>query len=266
MEIKEIFDRDKINFFLLKDPYQHLYEIGNLHEKLFTRSKWFCALENNEIKAMAMVHTAHNSDDNFLFVLENKNTKEAGILLREIKEQLPNVFNAHLTSDTAILLKPEYKISEVIKYNKMKITGNILLDKALKYSEYTYRVNKNDFEVINDFLRSINPSAFFVPAMLETGKYFLIRKNSDLIAMAGVHFYSKETGIAAIGNVATAPEYRGKGYGSSVTASLLMDLWKDVSHIGLNVLSNNLPAIRIYEKLGFYYYSTHEEIKANKIL
>ncbi|MEI7542653.1 MAG: GNAT family N-acetyltransferase [bacterium] len=266
MEIREIFDREKIKAFLLEDPYQHLYEIGNLNEKLFTRSKWFCALENNEIKAVAMVHIAQASDDNFLFLLENKNTKEAAILLSEIKAKLPNAFNAHLISETAALLKPEYEISNLVKYNKMKIIGNIMVDKAIKYSEYTYRVNKNDFEVINDFLRSINPLAFFVPAMLETGKYFIIRKNSDLIAMAGVHFYSKEIGIAVIGNVATAPEYRGMGYGSSVTASLLMDLWKDVSYIGLNVLSDNIPAIKVYEKLGFYYYSTHEEIKANKII
>ena len=264
MEIKECSDREKIKQFLLEDPYQHLYELGNLHEKLFRRSKWFCAFEGSTIKATAMVHEAGIEKDNMMFLLENRDIDACQELLKGIKSHLPGSFYAHLSKEAAEILKPGYEISEPVIYNKMKISGDMLVNNCIKYPEFTYRVNKNDFEPMSLFLRSINPSAFFMPAMLETGKYFIVRKNSDLIAMAGVHFYSKETSTAAIGNVATAPEFRGKGYAGSVTASLVRDLWKDVKYIGLNVRADNVPAIKAYEKMGFVFYSSHEEIRAKK--
>ena len=264
MEIREINDREKIRQFLLEDPYQHLYELGNMHEKLFNRSKWFCALESGKISAAAMLHTEAGEKENIIFLLENKNTAAAAKLLAGIKNSLPDNFYAHISKDTALLLSPGYEISLPVIYNKMKISGDMLLDRSIKYQDFTFRVNANDFEAINEFIRSINPSAFFVPAMLMTGKYFIIRKDSAIIAMAGVHFYSQETGIATIGNVATAEAYRGKGYGGSVTASLVRDLWKEVKYIGLNVRADNTPAIKAYEKMGFVFYSSHEEISAKK--
>ena len=264
MEIKQETDRELIKNFLLEDPYQHLYELGNLQEKLFSRSKWFTAAGEGGIKAVAMVHTAKHEKDNIIFFLENRDMDAAAGLLRGIKEHLPESFYAHVTKGTAEALAPEYDISAPVTYNKMKITGDMLLGGSIKYPEYTYRVNSNDYDAISGFLRPINPEAFFMPAMLSTGKYFIIRKNSDILAMAGVHFYSKETGIAAIGNVATAPEYRGKGYAGSVTASLVRDLWKEARYIGLNVRADNIPAIKAYEKMGFVLYSSHEEIKASR--
>ncbi len=265
MEITAISDREKIKNFLLEEPYLHLYELGNLHEKIFSRSKWFCASENGAIKSAAMLHISENDNDNILFLLENKNTEAAVRLLQGIISNLPDCFYAHVSHDTAAMLNTVYETSSPVIYNKMKITGDILLARSIKYPEFTYRVNKNDFEAINEFLRGINPEAFFTSAMIETGKYFIIRKNSDLIAMAGVHFYSKELKIAAIGNVATAPEYRGKGYAGSVAATLCRDLWKDIKYIGLNVRADNIPAIKAYEKMGFVYYSSHEEIRAKRI-
>lgn len=266
VEIKKITSREKAGEFLFKDPYQHLYEIGNLHEKFFGRSEWFCAGENSEIKAMAMVHKAEDEKNNMVFLLENKNMEHAAGLLQGIKDILPAVFYAHVTKETAELLKPKYEISTPVIYNKMRINGDMFVGSSIKYPEYTYRVNANDFETVNEFLRAINPSAFFMHSMLKTGKYFIIRKNSDIIAMAGVHFYSKETGIAAIGNVATAPEFRGKGYAGSVTASLVQDLWKEVKYIGLNVRADNTAAIKVYEKMGFVFHSSHEEILAKRVL
>ena len=57
--------------------------------------------------------------------------------------------------------------------------------------------------------------------------------------------------VAALGNIATHPKYRGKGYGTAVTAKLCGSLLREVDHIGLNVKADNKSAIRCYEKLGF---------------
>ena len=82
--------------------------------------------------------------------------------------------------------------------------------------------------------------------------------------MAGVHLYSKEYSVAAIGNVATAESERGRGYSTSVTASLCADLWNDVKIIGLNVKADNAPAIKVYNKLGFIKHTSHMELTAVK--
>ncbi|HRU40247.1 MAG TPA: GNAT family N-acetyltransferase, partial [Candidatus Goldiibacteriota bacterium] len=98
--------------------------------------------------------------------------------------------------------------------------------------------------------------------MLETGKYFCIRKNNELAAMAGVHFFSGEYGSAAIGNVAVAEKHRGRGMAKSVTASLCLDLWQEAKYIGLNVRADNYAAIKAYTDIGFMEHSRHVEIRA----
>jgi ribosomal protein S18 acetylase RimI-like enzyme len=264
MEIAEIKDREKVKNFFLQEPYLHLYELGNLQEKLFSRSSWHCALDDGKIKALAMLHIAPDEKNNVFFMLENTNIDASLFLMQGMKKHLPKSFYAHVSKEAGQRLLPDYEISRPVIYNKMKISGDMLLKNSIKYPEYTYRVNKNDFETINEFIKGINPDAFFTKAMLETGKYFIVRKNSDIISMAGVHFYSAETMTAAIGNVATAPEFRGKGYAGSVTASLVRDLWKEAKYIGLNVRADNAAAIKAYERMGFMFYSSHEEIRAKK--
>jgi len=68
--------------------------------------------------------------------------------------------------------------------------------------------------------------------------------------MAGLHLYSKEYGVAAIGNIVTDEKYRGRGFAKSVTASLCRDLWGEIKYIGLNVKIDNTPAIKAYERIG----------------
>ena len=59
-------------------------------------------------------------------------------------------------------------------------------------------------------------------------------------------------GVAAIGNIYTRPDFRGRGYGKAVTARITQALQADdYGLIVLNVSKQNLVARSIYEKLGF---------------
>jgi ribosomal protein S18 acetylase RimI-like enzyme len=67
-----------------------------------------------------------------------------------------------------------------------------------------------------------------------------------------VHVYSIRYKVAALGNITTHPDYRGRGYGRMVTGRVCKSLLGDeIDHIGLNVKADNAGAIRCYEKLGF---------------
>ena len=78
-----------------------------------------------------------------------------------------------------------------------------------------------------------------------------------------MHVYSKKYKVAAIGNIATDPEMRGRGFASKVTAMVCRALLKHVEHIGLNVDSKNKAAISCYKRLGFRVTAPYEEYFAS---
>ena len=92
----------------------------------------------------------------------------------------------------------------------------------------------------------------FAHSQLATGCYFGLRSAGALIAVAGVHVVSEAEGAAAIGNVFTHADHRGRGLAqvtvSAVAAELLA---RRIPAIGLNVVKTNAPAAQAYTRLGF---------------
>lgn len=73
-----------------------------------------------------------------------------------------------------------------------------------------------------------------------------------LIAVAGTHLVSSTYGVAAVGNVFTHPDYRGRGYGAAATSAVVTELLAHgIRDIVLNVGEDNAPALHPYERLGF---------------
>lgn len=98
------------------------------------------------------------------------------------------------------------------------------------------------------------PDAFH-PAQLAHGVFFGIRGARGLLSVAGTHVLSPELGVAALGNIATAAEQRGRGMARSVMQALLAELRRlGIQTIVLNVRMDNHPAIQLYRGLGFMPY------------
>ncbi|MGH2627077.1 MAG: GNAT family N-acetyltransferase, partial [Anaerolineales bacterium] len=95
------------------------------------------------------------------------------------------------------------------------------------------------------------PDAFH-PRQLDQGTFYGIREAGVLAAVAGVHVRSLLAGVAAIGNVFTLPQARGRGLGGAVSSAVVADVLKvGVATIVLNVAMDNSPALRVYRRLGF---------------
>jgi len=92
----------------------------------------------------------------------------------------------------------------------------------------------------------------FAPFQLETGLFRGIRREGELVAVAGVQVASKNEGVAAIGNIFTRPDCRGQGLAQVVTSAVTLAVQKaGIRTIGLNVETTNAAAIQAYERIGF---------------
>lgn len=91
---------------------------------------------------------------------------------------------------------------------------------------------------------------FFMPSTVDDGAYFGIYEGDELVSAAGTHVLAREEGAAAIGNVYTRRDRRGRGLGRATTHAVAAAL-ADVETLVLNVREDNTPALRLYETLGF---------------
>lgn len=85
--------------------------------------------------------------------------------------------------------------------------------------------------------------------------YFHLRTVAEdrLIGFGALHSieWNNQAGILSIG--IGEPEYRGKGYGTDALRLLLNYAFNELNlyRVGLDVISDNIRAIRTYEKAGF---------------
>ena len=86
--------------------------------------------------------------------------------------------------------------------------------------------------------------------MLETGKYFGIREGKKLVAVAGVHVYSREYKVAALGNITTHIDFRGKGLAAAVTGQLCQELVDEGLMVCLNVKVGQSPGRCLLREAG----------------
>jgi ribosomal protein S18 acetylase RimI-like enzyme len=89
----------------------------------------------------------------------------------------------------------------------------------------------------------------FLERTIELGDYLGIRREGELVAMAGERF--RPDGWTEISAVCTAPNHRGEGLASQLMGALIVGIQRRSERAFLHVLSTNTGAIRLYETLGF---------------
>ena len=93
---------------------------------------------------------------------------------------------------------------------------------------------------------------FFEPAQVASGVYVGAYAGERLAAVAGTHVFAPREQVAVLGNIVTAPEYRGRGLGGAVTSRLVEELHRrGCRTVALQVFATNRPAIALYRRLGF---------------
>ena len=238
-------DRKEIESFLRENVYLNIYCIGDLDDFFWPHTTWYGCKEDEEIQAIALLYSGRALLTLVALSEENK-TK---YLLQNIVHLLPRIFHAHLCSGAQTALEYEYNIKPHGKFYKMALKDKSLPHK-IDCSEVVQLMNE-DLDEILEFYKQAYPGNWFDSRMLQTKRYYGIRKDNRIISVAGVHVYSEKYKVVALGNIVTHPDYRSNGFGKTVTAKLCQELSERIDHIGLNVKSDNGAAISMYEKLGF---------------
>ena len=97
-------------------------------------------------------------------------------------------------------------------------------------------------------VRQTDPGPF-LDRTIELGDYVGIRRESQLVAMAGERL--RFDGWTEISAVCTAPTHRGHGMASRLVGALIAGIQHRSERPFLHVLTPNTSAIRLYEELGF---------------
>lgn len=246
MKIECVRNKNEIEAYLQKNVALHIYSIGDLDDFFWQNTEWHALKEGDEIQAIALLYTGQS-----LPTLQAlcEQTDPMRKLLRSISDILPDRFHAHLSPGVGESLKGRYKIESSGKHYRMMLNSK-RLPGNIDFSQVTQLAN-DDLSQMLQLYEDAYPGNWFDPRMLQTRQYFGIKIDNKLISVAGIHVYSEKYKVAALGNIVTHPDYRGRGYAGSATARLCRSLSEHVDHIGLNVKADNATAIALYNKLGF---------------
>lgn len=253
----EIHDKHEIENFLREDPMIHLYEIGDLDDFFWPQTRWIAQVSGGNLISIMLLYEDFRMP--VLLALNHKPlplVRKGTSLLRKL---LPSHCNAHLSPAFKDLLKQVYHVESSGLHHKMGLSDF----SSIRNKEFSkvIRLDMGNCNELLELYRISYPGNWFHEKMLQTGQYYGIKINNQLVSVAGVHVYSEKYRVAALGNITTHPEFRNRGYAETVTACLCDQLAVRVDHIGLNVHSENLSAIRCYQKLGFEIKSQFEECR-----
>ena len=89
----------------------------------------------------------------------------------------------------------------------------------------------------------------FLPRTIELGTYLGIRRDGELVAMAGERL--RPPGWTEVSAVCTDPAWRGHGFASRLTRAVAAGIVARGDTPFLHAIATNVTAIRLYKELGF---------------
>ncbi len=251
-------DKSKIEAFLRGNVFLNIYGLGDLDDFFWPYTTWYALTDSEGIQAIALMYTG-GSLPCLHALAEGDKVIYTEELLHCLIPILPRRFHAHLSLGLESILAEHYALRPHGRHYKMALTDKSLLSNF--DTSGVEGLSMSHLSEIISLFKKAYPGNFFEPRMLETNQYCGIRRSGELVSAAGVHVYSRRYKVAALGNITTHPDYRGKGYGTTVTAGVCKSLLRDIDYIGLNVKADNISAIKCYERLGFEVIDSYGEFE-----
>lgn len=251
-------DRTAILARLADNRALNVYAVGDLDDAFFPYTSWFALEENGQLRQIVLMYAGASPP--VIHAIAADREGDMRTLLKSMMALLPRRFYMHITPTLLDVFAGEYTVTSHGLHRKMVLVDREKLDRVdVSHAEPLRMTHRRE---VAAFFELAYPGNWFDPRMLETERYVGARVDDRLVAVAGVHVFSHHYRVAALGNIAVLPAYRGRGIGSVVTAAACLNLLPDCNTIGLNVHNDNSAAIRVYEGLGFETVGMYEEALA----
>ena len=227
-------DKNEIRLLLRRDPAWSVYALGDLAPSMFPKTLWF---------APGLTLVVRDYGTAILFAMGPDSVCEA-------LECVAGPVHLQVQRDALDEVARHAAVSSPRLMWRMTWRG----DRLAAPSTMTSRLDASDVPALQalyaDGASSGESPDFFFPEMVADGVFHGIYEGAALVAAAGTHLLARAEGAAAIGNVYTRHDRRGRGLGRLVTSAVLGEL-SGIETIGLNVRADNEAALHLYESLGF---------------
>jgi GNAT superfamily N-acetyltransferase len=262
-------DLSRVRRFLVQDPFATAYMLGDLDPVYQPYNTWYLAHEGGGGRDIAIVQVYTGLSAPVLIGFGAAQGL-AAIVARHF-HALPGSAHIHLMPEHLAILDRAFHLERLRPMVRMALTAGAFVpaptgDNGEPYGPVERLGHRDTGEIMQLFTHY--PDSFFEPHQLSSGHYFGIRPGGGpLIAVAGVHVVSRHEGIAALGNIVTHPDHRGRGLSTRLTSHLVSSLIADgIELLALNVERKNHSALKVYEKLGFREHCTYLEGFATRSL
>lgn len=259
LEIYPSVDRKELERFFLKRPDAHIYALADLEDRFWPYVEACVAAEAGEITAAAFFF--HRLATPILYCIAEPGDPAAIALLQAVAGNIPSPCFGHLGLGLAEVVDRPFRSSGTMV--KMQLTQSSSRgDKPEVPMELLSTAHEEELATFyreQAYTETDLGGGFFDPYMLEIGPYYGIRQEGQLVAAGGVHVRSPRYGVAALGNIAVAPRYRGRGFGAALTRAICHTMQREIRTIGLNVHADNKAARKCYRQLGFEPVLEYEE-------
>jgi ribosomal protein S18 acetylase RimI-like enzyme len=242
--VHRLTNKEKILAFLMHEHLYAAYAIGDLEPDLFAQTEWVGAEKSGHLIAMSLCF---------------RGLQPPALFLMGANEGLDEIFEAGNRPENVYLLcRLEHYLTTKKYYSwKKRLPMWRMVTDPVRFQAVDgdpIRLNTTHIDQLVDLFGDEGADAFS-PSQVPSGVFYGIFQNNHLVSAAGTHLVSPTFNIAAVGNIYTLPDYRGKGYGTQTTSAVVSELIRQgIEDIVLNVEQDNLPANRLYDRLGFERY------------
>lgn len=252
-----IHEKEQLASFLMRNNEENVLAIGDLDPFFWPSTVWWGWEEGGELLGLALLYCGAGMP--VLLLSSEIQAEHTHDFIGALTVLLPHAVYAHLSPGVDRLFSDFYQMVPHGRHLKMvfRHPENI---RDIDASDVV-PLNREHLAAIEALFEAAYPGNFFDVRMLDTNLYYGSWHGDSLLCVAGIHTYSPQYGVAAIGNVTTMPEMRGRGLATKVCARLLSALQTNVDVIALNVTADNAAAIQVYQRLGFEVLTEYDELE-----
>jgi len=245
MAIEETSDRELLRTLLSRDRAGTFYMAADLEPPFFDQCRWLVEVEKGEAAAAVLIFSGIEPPS----VLATGDPAAIGRILDRYGKQLPPRFYTKLPPEQRhVFCGFRFSGAEELLVMVAAEETTLVLPQG---ADVRLISPKQPMEPVVKVYRDY-PGSFFAPTHLKTGLYAGAWVDGELAAIAGTHAFAPDEGVAALGNIVTAAQFRGRGLCCAVTSFLCGELRRrGCRFLGLHVASGNTAAVACYRRCGF---------------